>query len=149
MRVTVSIVVNSTAERLFWLSQNYERRLEWDIYLAEAYLLHNEPQAAIGVESFCRNKSGSSLTSKYISFAPPTHAAVEMTQGPWIIQRFGGTWRFKEFRPGETEVRFVYNFTCRPAMLRGLIEPVVGLIYRRDMERRLEAFKIWAEANPE
>jgi ribosome-associated toxin RatA of RatAB toxin-antitoxin module len=69
-----------------------------------------------------------------------------MTDGPWVLKRFGGTWRFKELKPGETEVRFIYNFVCRPAILRGLVEPVVGLIYRRDMARRLKAFKIWSEA---
>ncbi len=149
MRVTVSSVVRSSADRLFWLSQNYDRRLEWDVYLAEAYLLNNQSQAGIGIESFCRNKSGSSLTSKYISFSPPTHAAVEMTQGPWIIKRFGGTWRFRELTSGESEVRFIYNFTCRPEFLRWLLEPIVGIIYKRDMKRRLKAFKQWSEASAE
>lgn len=54
MRVAVSLVIEKSAERLFWMSQNYEHRLEWDEYLSEAYLLGDHKVAAIGVESFCK-----------------------------------------------------------------------------------------------
>lgn len=146
MRVIVSTVVHKSAESLFWLSQNYERRLEWDVYLSEACLLNHHMEAEVGVESFCKNKSGSSLTSRYIAFSPPTHATVVMTRGPWLLKTFAGTWRFRETLPGDTEVRFLYNFKCRPSILCWLIEPIVAFIYRRDMRRRLRAFKQWSEA---
>jgi hypothetical protein len=146
MRVTIKTIIDKPAEKLFWLSQDYTRRLDWDSYLVEANLLHNKTQAAIGVESFCKNKSGSVLISRYISFSPPTHAAVEMTRGPWILAKFGGTWRFNALADNLTEVRFIYNFKCRPSVLRWLLEPIVGLLYKRDMQRRLVAFKSWSES---
>lgn len=145
MRITVSSTVTKPAEQLFWLSQDYERRLEWDIYLAEAYLLEGRATAAVGVESYCKSKGGSVLISKYISFSPPSHAAVRMTQGPWILRKFGGTWRFIGLEEGRTEVRFVYNFQVRPAFLRWLVEPLVAAVYRRDMQRRINAFTAWAQ----
>ncbi|NRR34009.1 SRPBCC family protein [Oxalobacteraceae bacterium] len=146
MRVTVSLEIDVAEERLFWYSQDYSRRLEWDIYLADAYLLNGHTKAALGAESFCKNKSGAVIVSKYISFAPPTHAAVQMTAGPWILSKFGGTWRFKSLAQNRTEVRFIYNFTCRPVALAWLIEPIVGLVYKYDMRRRLAAFKRWTES---
>jgi Polyketide cyclase / dehydrase and lipid transport len=145
MRVTVSTIVAQPAETLFWLSQDYARRLDWDAYLAEAYLLAGHTFAAVGVDSFCKSKSGSVLVSRYISFSPPTHAAVEMTRGPWVLQSFSGTWRFRPMESGRTEVRFIYNFKSRPAILRWLLEPLIAIHYRADMRRRLKAFKVWAE----
>ena len=146
MRVTVSTIVAKPAETLFWLSQNYGRRLEWDTFLVEAYLLGGQTSAAVGVESFCKSKSGSELVSRYISFSPPTHTAVDMTRGPWILHSFSGTWRFRPMESGRTEVRFIYNFKSRPAFLRLVMEPLIAALYRRDMRRRLSAFKAWVES---
>ena len=146
MRVTVSAIISKPTETLFWMSQDYTRRLDWDIYLSEAYLLGDALAANVGVESFCKSRSGSILVSRYISFSPPTHAAVEMTSGPWVLRSFGGTWRFKRLSDDQTEVRFIYNFKARPRFLGWMMEPLIGLIYRRDMERRLKAFKTWAQA---
>lgn len=145
MRVSASTTVAKPAETLFWLSQDYNRRLEWDKYLSEAYLLGSATVAAVGAESFCRNRSGSVLVSKYISFSPPSHAAVQMSSGPWVLSKFGGTWRFESIDERSTKVRFIYNFKARPAVLKWLMEPIIGSLYRRDMQRRLAAFKHWAE----
>lgn len=145
MRVSVSSIVAMPVDALFWLSQDYTRRLEWDVYLSEAYLLNSQTIAAVGVQSFCKSKGGSVLVSKYIAFSPPTHAVVQMTKGPWALVKFSGTWRFKELSATTTEVHFIYNFKVRPLFLRWLLEPIIGAVYRKDMQRRLEAFKIWAE----
>lgn len=143
MRVSVSSVVAKSAETLFWMSQDYARRLEWDKYLSEAYLIGPHSAAMLGVESFCKNKSGLILVSKYIAFSPPTHAAVQMIKGPWVLSDFSGTWRFTKLADGNTEVRFIYNFKARPFLLAWLLEPIIGVIYKRDMQRRLNAFKAW------
>ena len=145
MRVAVSSIIEKPIEQLFWMSQDYTRRLEWDVYLSEAYLLDGQKLAAIGVKSLCKNRSGSVLISKYLSFCPPTHAAVQMTKGPWVLSKFSGTWRFKALPHEQTEVRFIYNFKVRPFVLRWLLELLIAAFYRRDMQRRLNAFKSWAQ----
>lgn len=145
MRVVSSTVVARSAEALFALSQDYTRRLEWDTYLSQAYLLGDAHSASVGVESYCKSRSGPAMVSKYISYSPPTHAAVEMVRGPLILGQFGGTWRFRQLQPQATEVQFIYNFKARPRFLAWLIEPVLAAFYRHDMERRLQAFKLWAE----
>lgn len=146
MRVTVSGEVKRSQEALFYLSQSYGRRLEWDVYLSEAYLLGNASEAAVGVDSFCKSTSGAVMISRYISYSPPEVAAVSMVQGPRILGSFSGSWRFKPLANGSTQVKFIYNFKTRPAWLRRLIEPVVAYFYRKDMELRLAAFKSWAES---
>ena len=145
MRVISSAIVQRPAEVLFALSQDYTRRLEWDTYLSQAHLLGQVGAAAVGVESYCKSRSGSVMVSKYISYSPPTHAAVEMSSGPSILRQFGGTWRFRQLQPQATEVQFIYNFKVRPQFLAWLIEPLVAAFYRRSMEHRLHAFKVWAE----
>lgn len=148
MRVIASTVVAKPAEMLFELSQDYSRRLEWDTYLSEACLFGNTEQAAVGVESHCKSRAGSVMVSKYISYSPPTHAAVEMVSGPTALRQFGGTWRFRQAGPGITEVQFIYNFKLRSWALPWVLEPIVATLYRRNMERRVNAFRVWAENQP-
>lgn len=145
MRVISSVIVSKPAQALFDLSQDYTRRLEWDTYLSEACLLGNASQAAVGVESHCRSRSGRVMVSKYISYSPPTHAAVEMVRGPRFLRQFGGTWRFRQVGATTTEVKFIYNLKVRPTALRWLLEPIAALLYRQSMQRRANAFKAWAE----
>ncbi len=145
MRIVSSAIVARPAQRLFELSQDYRRRLEWDTYLAKACLLGNAGSAAVGVESYCRNRTGGAMVSRYISYAPPTHAAVRMVSGPRPLARFSGTWRFRPVSSDTTEVHFIYNVGLRPRGMRWLLEPVVAWLYGRSMQRRIMAFKRWAE----
>ncbi len=145
MRVCVSCVIARPADVVFWLSQDYKRRLEWDPYLSEACLLGGHENAAVGADSYCKNHRGSVLASRHIPFSPPTHAAVQMTKGPWGLSSFGGTWRFQPLPDSRTQVRFIYHFRTRPAFLRWLAEPLIAAIYRRDMQRRLDTFSQWAQ----
>lgn len=147
MKVSVCEIVLRDAEFLFALSQDYGQRLEWDSFLTEAYLIGNASAAGIGVDSFCRNRSGAGMVSRYISYKPPHVAAVTMIKGPWILARFSGSWNFKQSAPGQSMVSFTYNFKTRPVFLRWLLEPMVARLYRKDMRQRLAAFKAWAEAS--
>jgi len=73
MRVSASAVIAAPAERLFWSSQDYDRRLDWDPYLCEARLLDGAREPGVGVVSYCRNRRGAGLESRYVAFRPPTH----------------------------------------------------------------------------
>ena len=145
MRSTLCVIVNRDPAALFALSQDYSRRPEWDSYLSEAHLLGDASVPAIGVDSYCKNKSGSAMVSRYVSYQPPLVAAVTMIKGPWILGRFSGSWRFERVCELRTRVVFTYNLQTRPAILRPIIELVVSNIYTRQMKTRLESFKHWAE----
>ncbi|ULU27486.1 type II toxin-antitoxin system RatA family toxin [Dyella terrae] len=145
MKLVVHRRIAVRPDELFALSQDYGRRLEWDSFLQEAYLLHGAVQAAVGVESYCKSKGGSVMVSQYVSYRPPHVAAVTMTRGPALLHSFSGTWEFRAAPDGGTDVRFVYNFRLRPAWLRPLLEPLVARIYGSQMRRRLAAFQRWSE----
>lgn len=85
------------------------------------------------------------MISRYVSFRPPTHVAVAMVRGPWILSRFAGTWRFQKLTESTTEVSYIYNMRLRPQVFARVFGGIVAWLYERDMRRRLEAFRSWAE----
>ncbi|HDR9474826.1 SRPBCC family protein [Burkholderia multivorans] len=145
MRISVSRIVGVDRRRLFTWSQDYGRRLVWDSFLADAYLLDGMA-ADVGVDAFCRSQSGATMVSRYVSYRPPQVAAIEMVDGPSVLERFSASWDFTERAPDSTEVRFTYQFRARPGWLRWLLEPLIGAFYLTQTSRRLDSFKRWAEA---
>ncbi|MFC6999973.1 type II toxin-antitoxin system RatA family toxin [Rufibacter roseus] len=143
-----SVLVDAPQEKLFWLSQDYERRLEWDRYLRVARLEAGATRAAKGVEAYCESRKGIGMTVKYISFHPPRQVAMEMTKGPWVFQKFSGSWRFKEEIDGRIRVFFRYNFKTRFGWLgKLLLNPIISRILETDIKNRLGYFKQAAEAS--
>lgn len=70
MRVSVSSIIAKPADVLFWLSQDYTRRLEWDKYLCEAYLLGGHETAAVGIGLIARIDVALSLYQSTYRFVP-------------------------------------------------------------------------------
>lgn len=133
---------------LFDLTQDYSKRLEWDIYLSEAYLLNNAPLADVGVDAFCKNKSGSIMISKYISFDRPTVAAVTMTKGPYLLSRFSGAWNIKKIDECHSILIFTYRFELKGGFLGRLFLPVAAYLFSIDMQKRLKAIKTYVKNLP-
>jgi hypothetical protein len=146
VKITVTTEIEASQPDLFYRPQNDERRLEWDAYLSEAYWLGGASVAEVGVDSFCKSRSGAVRAPRYVSYKPPVVAAVTMIDGPVILKSFSGSWRFTDLGNGMTQVAFTYNFKIRPIWLRWLLEPVAAYCYRKDMKRRRDAFKAWAVA---
>jgi hypothetical protein len=144
MKITVSTMSPCDADSLFRLSQDYSRRLEWDDYLVEAKLLGPGEVAAVGVDVHCRNRRGQVMVSRYVSYKPPLVAAVSMVKGPAILASFTGSWRFVVQPDGTTRIVFTYNFRTSPWWLGPVIEPLVAWVYKRQMQRRIDAFARWA-----
>ena len=138
---TCSLDINAEQSALFALTQDYSRRLEWDPYLKIARLVDNAPTAALGVKAWCVAKSGLGMETVYISYKPPRAVAIQMTRGPWFLQRFAGSWRFEVLSPQQTRVTFRYNVLARPALLRPLLHPLLKLVFARDMRQRLHALR--------
>jgi ribosome-associated toxin RatA of RatAB toxin-antitoxin module len=136
-----SIVIRAMPAQLFALTQDYSRRLEWDPFLKEAYLLDGATETGVGVRANCVAKSGLAMETEYVSFNPPWTTAVKMTKGPWFIESFSGSWRFREEEEGQTRVHFRYNLRARPRWLAMVMTPVIGFIFRRDTRKRLVALK--------
>ena len=145
MTFEYSILIRATPEHLFALTQDYSRRLEWDCFLKEAYLLDGATESGIGVRANCVAKSGLAMETEYVSFNPPTVTAVRMTRGPWFIGSFAGSWRFHEESPGETRVHFRYNVQAWPAGLKPILSGILAWVFSRDTRKRLAALKASVE----
>jgi ribosome-associated toxin RatA of RatAB toxin-antitoxin module len=138
------IIINRDKEFLFDLSQDYEKRLVWDKYLAKAVLLDsNEP--VVGGKVYCEIQKGIGMTIQYITFKRPVQTAMEMIEGPFVLKNFSGSWRFIEVDKNQTKVIFRYNFKtkCIPFIL----DKIVGTLLKTDLNKRLTMMKNFAENN--
>jgi ribosome-associated toxin RatA of RatAB toxin-antitoxin module len=137
MRFQESLEIAAEPERLFDLSQDYARRLQWDPFLREARLLGGATEPGLGVVARCTAHNGMSMETRYVSFQPPRTCAVEMTRGPRAFGSFAASWRFEPTESGKTRVSFTYHLIGRPVILTGWI----GWIFARETRRRLAALK--------
>lgn len=142
-----AVDINADAAALFELTQDYDRRLDWDPFLKEARLVGGATAAGLGARAWCVARSGLGMETEYVSFNPPSVAAVKMTRGPALFGSFAGSWRFKNVAPDTTRVIFRYHVTARPHWLRGLLDPIFQFVFKRDVEQRLAALKRFAESN--
>ena len=138
---TCSMEINARQSALFALTQDYSRRLEWAPYLREARLVGNAREAGVGVKAWCVARSGLGMETVYLSYKPPQTVAIQMTRGPWFLQRFAGSWEFEEVSPLQTRVTFRYNVLARPAWLRSIAHPLLKMVFARDMRQRLYALQ--------
>jgi ribosome-associated toxin RatA of RatAB toxin-antitoxin module len=140
-----SVLIAASPEDLFALTQDYGRRLEWDPFLKSAELVGGATSAGVGVRAYCVARNGLGMETEYVSFTPPRVTAVKMTRGPWLIDRFAGSWRFEEAALGQTRVRFCYQLTARPKWLSWLLTPILVHVFGRDTRKRLGALKVAIE----
>lgn len=136
-----AIVIKSTPSALFRLSQDYDRRLEWDTFLRSAKLQGDAHDAGIGVRAVCVARNGWAMETEYVSFNPPRTTAVKMTRGPWFLDHFAGSWHFDEAGPGHTRVSFRYSVQARPRWVAWLLLPTLARAFARDTRRRLQGLK--------
>jgi ribosome-associated toxin RatA of RatAB toxin-antitoxin module len=140
-----SVEIAASPEALFRLSQDYDRRLDWDPFLRSAHLVGDAREAAVGVRALCVAKSGWAMETEYVSFNPPRAVAVKMTRGPWFLDSFAGSWRFEEVAPGRTRVGFSYSLRTSPRGLSWMFTPLVSRVFARDTRNRLKALKTAVE----
>ncbi len=140
-----SVLVRGMPDVLFALTQDYGRRLEWDPFLRRAELVGGATQAGPGVRAWCVAHNGLGMETEYVSFNPPSVAAVKMTRGPWFIGAFAGSWRFVPADDGRTRVVFRYAVRGLPAWLGALLDPILARVFGREVRRRLQGLRDFTE----
>lgn len=130
-------VVDAPRDELFALSQDYHRRLDWDPFLRELEFLDGATDPGVDVRVRVRAHNGLAMTVRYITFDPPRRVAVTMLDGPRFFAKFAGTWRFESQDSQATRVVFQYYFQTRPVLVRPMLDPIVGRVLTRDMQKRL------------
>lgn len=113
IKFSEKININDTQEFIFDYTQDYDNRLSWDTFLKRAALIEGATKAGKGVKAYCVSKNGLGMETEYVSFNRPKVTAVKMIKGPILFKIFLGSWTFKEFIHGITEVTFLYSFELR------------------------------------
>jgi hypothetical protein len=136
-----SVVIAAPQDALFALSQDYALRRAWDPFTRDLKFLGGAREAGPGVRVWVRAWTGLTMEVEYVSFHPPDVVAMKMLRGPFLFERFAGTWLFRPHPTGGTAVTFRYNFETRWQRLRPLLDRVVGLVFQRDVRARLRGLK--------
>jgi len=143
-RGEVSLVIPAPSAEVFDLVHDYDRRLTWDTLLSAAYLDDGHTAAGKGATSVCvgrRSLGGLALKTVYVSFDRPRVAAVKMINAPPFFATWAASIRHADVEPGASRITYVFQFTARPAWLRWLLEPIMGLLFRWETRKRLLALR--------
>lgn len=146
MRSTAEIkeVIPASAETVFDLIHDYERRLEWDTLLQEAYLEPKFTEAGLGAISVCRGRAilgGFALRTRYVSFQRGKVAAVEMLNRPPFFDSFAASIRHSVIDDHHSEVIYKVNFSAKPRFMQGVLHPLIHRIFVWETRTRLRALR--------
>jgi hypothetical protein len=139
----VSEDLPASAADVFALVHDYDRRLEWDTLLREAYV-EGDAAPAKGIVTVCTGRwvlGGFSLRTIYVSFVPGVVAAVKMLNRPPFFERWAASIRHVALGERESRITYTYNFRARPRFLRFLLEPILARVFRWETHRRLRALR--------
>ncbi len=115
-------------------------RLRWDPFIRGQHFLDGATAPGKGVRTFTRHRSGLTMVSEYVSYAPPSNVGMRMTRGPWFFRSLAGGWRFSPTDDGGTLATWKYSFSCRPSWLAPLAERIGARVLQRDVDRRIAGF---------
>ena len=144
----LSIEIGASAEAVFDLIHDYDRRLEWDTLLRKALILDGWNKAGKGVRTLCVGtwKSGGiGVETEYISFERGRVAAVKLCNRPLFFDSFAATIQHKNLEKERSMVSYIYSFRARPRMFRWILEPLMNLFFYRETKNRLRALKRFME----
>ena len=141
---SVTVDVPAPRAAVFQLLHDYDRRLEWDTLLRDARLCPGWSEAQLHATSVCTGRwylGGIALKTEYISFKPPSVAAVKMLNRPPFFEAFAATIRHRDTAGGGSSVEYIYHFTARPRWLRWLLHPVMAAVFRWETRKRLQSLR--------
>jgi hypothetical protein len=145
---TVKEIISASAEDVFDLIHNYERRLEWDTLLQKAYLEPEFETAKIGAISVCQGRpilGGFALRTEYVSFQRGKVAAIKMLNQPPFFESFAASINHRNLTDNKSEVVYTFNFTAKPKSLQFILHPIMSKIFAWETGKRLQALKNYFE----
>ena len=145
--VTVTQWMPQPSVVVFELLHDYRRRLEWDTLLCEARLTGGHQQAGKGATSLCVGKfffGIIGIETEYITFARGSIAAVKMINRPLFFEKFSASIRHEDV-VGGSMLAYKLQFSARPRILRGILNPVLRIFLRRETQKRLRSLSSFLE----
>lgn len=141
---TVEEIMPIGADEVFEIIHDYDRRLEWDTLLSEAYI---EPEFSVadkGVVTVCRGRrllGNIAIRTEYVTFEKGKVAAVRMLEPTSFFQTFAASIRHCDLDDGRSSVVYKFNFTSRPRFMRAICEPVMLRLLKWETGKRLQALR--------
>lgn len=139
------IEIAAPIDRVFAVSQDYAVRYDWDPFPRSLTLLNDSDKVGIGSRTRVVGKNGLAMTVAFVQWRPPFAAAIVMTEGPRLFQRFAGSWTFRAAAENHTRVKFRYVVKLQRWSLPWLLEPIAALWFGRDIKARLRGLKRYCE----
>lgn len=137
-------VVLAPSREVFDLIHDYDRRLEWDTLLRAAYLDDGHTEASRGATSVCVGKwylGSIALKTVYVTFDRPKVAAVKMVNRPPFFDSWAASLRHEDLGENRSRVTYTFHFTAKPPFLRPVLDPLMGLVFKLEVKKRLRALK--------
>jgi hypothetical protein len=148
---TISIEIDAPAGTVFEVVHDYGIRLAWDSMLREARLLDGATAAGLGVRSLCVGTWRSlflPLETEYIRFTPGKVAAVTLTNRPLFFAEFSATIKHEDLGNGRSRTTYIYFFRAAPRFLAPLIEPIMNMMLKREVQKRLASLHSYLKNQP-
>lgn len=145
---TAKKIIPASAEEVFDLIHNYEKRLEWDPLLQKAYLEPEFKESQLGAISVCQGRpilGGFALRTEYVSFQRGKVAAVKLLNQPPFFETFAASINHQNLSDGNSEIIYTFNFTAKPKWLRFILHPIMSRIFGWETEKRLDSLKKFFE----
>jgi len=140
--------VNAPCDAVFDVLHDYGQRLRWDTLLSEARLLGGAVTAGVGVRTLCVGTWRTAflpVETEYITFRRGEVAAVRLTSGSPLFEKFAASIRHTALSSGGSRVTYTYSFETRPRLVAALVEPIVGRRMARETRARLMALRDYVE----
>jgi ribosome-associated toxin RatA of RatAB toxin-antitoxin module len=100
-------------ERLFAISQDHNKRLEWDEYLVDISLQDKATSVAKGVKAATKTKDGVVMETVYTEVVVPSRIAVTMLNHSKIFKEFYGEWQYHDISEDQSSLTISYSYKLR------------------------------------
>lgn len=137
--------INCGIDRVYRISQDYSVRYQWDPFPDRIELLGGVAEITAGAKALVIAKSGLRMEVEFVNVKPPTSAAIVMTKGPAILEKFAGSWIFKAGEKAGTQARFRYLVKIKWWALPWISERIAASYFRREVIKRLSGLKQYCE----
>lgn len=139
------VLINCEIEKVYRVSQDYSVRYQWDPFPDRIELLDGKVEIAAGVKALVVAKSGLKMEVEFVNVVPPGSAAIVMTKGPAVLEKFAGSWIFKAEEKAFTQARFRYLVKIKWWALPWITEKIAASYFRREVIKRLAGLKRYCE----
>jgi len=148
-RESITRELPASCEAAFDLIHDYDRRLLWDSMLSRAEILDGSATAGKGVRTLCVatwRGAWLGMVTEYISFERGRVAAVKLVRPMPRFGRFAATIAHEPISADRSSVTYIYSFRSRPGLLRFILDPLLNMLLRREVRKRLSCLQSFLTA---